>query len=82
MTFTLGKIKPNVPHAEVALWDTIPLLSSLMDDAAFLARLNRDLRAVVHAVGRDMDDARAEGLLAWRVRQRVDKALIEPPLPG
>ena len=36
MTFTLGKIKPNVPHAEVALWDTIPLLSSLMDDAAFL----------------------------------------------
>jgi predicted metal-dependent enzyme (double-stranded beta helix superfamily) len=36
MTFTLGKIKPNVLHAEVALWEAIPLLSSLMNDAAFL----------------------------------------------
>ena len=36
MTFTLGKINPNVLPAEVALWDAIPLLSSLMNDAAFL----------------------------------------------
>ncbi len=36
MTFTLGKIKPTVLHAEVALWEAIPLLSSLKSDAAFL----------------------------------------------
>jgi predicted metal-dependent enzyme (double-stranded beta helix superfamily) len=36
MTFTLGKFNPNVLHAEVALWEAIPLLSSLMNDAAFL----------------------------------------------
>src|SRR5687768_12465295 len=32
MTFTLGKINPNILRAEVALWDAIPLLSSLMID--------------------------------------------------
>lgn len=37
MTFTLGKINPNVLPAEVALWDAIPLLYGLMNDAAFLA---------------------------------------------
>jgi predicted metal-dependent enzyme (double-stranded beta helix superfamily) len=36
MTFTLGKINPNILRAEVALWDAIPLLSSLMIDTAFL----------------------------------------------
>ena len=37
MTFTLGKINPNVLPAEVALWDAIPLLYGLTNDAAFLA---------------------------------------------
>jgi len=37
MTFTLGKINPNILRAEVALWDAIPLLYDLMNDAAFLA---------------------------------------------
>ena len=37
MTFTLGKINPNVLPAEVALWDAIPLLYGLMNDTAFLA---------------------------------------------
>jgi predicted metal-dependent enzyme (double-stranded beta helix superfamily) len=36
MTLTLGKFNPDVLHAEVALWDAIALLSSLMNDAAFL----------------------------------------------
>jgi hypothetical protein len=36
MTFTLRKINPNVLPAEVGVWDAIPLLSGLMNDAAFL----------------------------------------------
>ena len=36
MMSTQGKINPNVLRAEVALWEAIPLLSSLMNDAAFL----------------------------------------------
>jgi hypothetical protein len=36
MTFTLGKVDSNVLPAEVAIGDAIPLLSSLVNDAAFL----------------------------------------------
>jgi predicted metal-dependent enzyme (double-stranded beta helix superfamily) len=36
MTFTIDKVNLSVPPAEVALWRAIPLLSSLMNDAAFM----------------------------------------------
>ena len=37
MTFTIDKVNPSVPPAEVALWKAIPILSDLMNDANFLA---------------------------------------------
>jgi predicted metal-dependent enzyme (double-stranded beta helix superfamily) len=36
MTFTIDKVNLGVPPAEVALWRAIPLLSSLMNDVAFM----------------------------------------------
>ena len=37
MTFTIDKVNPGVPPAEVALWKAIPILSDLVNDANFLA---------------------------------------------
>ena len=36
MTFTIDKVNLSLPPAEVTLWEAIPLLSSLKNDAAFL----------------------------------------------
>ena len=37
MAFTLDKVSPGVPPAEVALWKAIPILSDLVNDTHFLA---------------------------------------------
>ena len=37
MTFTIDKVNPGVPPAEVALWKAIPILSDLVNDTHFLA---------------------------------------------
>ena len=37
MTFTIDKVNPGVPSAEVALWKAIPILSDLVNDAHILA---------------------------------------------
>src|SRR5829696_4282958 len=37
MAFTIDKVNPGIPPAEVALWKAIPILSDLVNDAHFLA---------------------------------------------